>query len=313
MFSSLLGMFGCGGGSTQAAAWTRSRVLAKFDNVHGIAAAGGAVYAGNFDYKSRRGTIWRVPAAGGEPRLLVDDAGAVDQIRVYGEHLYWTGDGALLRVGLSGGKPVTIARGAVPALDFIIAEGRLCFAAGIPLGGRYYVYTVPLAGGPATKQFESTGALSHPIPAGDSIFWMTPGGLTRMRLDSGKPELIHPAEGARITSELTRDADALYFFQTGAPRSKHRIVRYPIGGGPPTVLAAPAAQTSHELLADGNHVYYFATPNSLGPYELQRVPKTGGDPAALDSGYSSGQLASDANSVFLLTIKEVVAVPKRTA
>ncbi len=224
-------------------------MLARFDSVHGIAAAGGSVFAGNFDYHTKRGTIWSIPSNNSsEPKLLVDGAGAVDQIQVYGEYLYWTGDGALRRVKLSGGNSETIARGAVPALDFVINEGVLCFAAGIPLGGKYYVYTVPLRGGSATKHHESGGALSHPVPASDSIYWMTPGGLTRKRIDGGNPELVYSAEGNRITSGLTRDAEALYFFQTGAPRSKHRIVRYPIGGGKPRFIAAPAAQTNH---ADG--------------------------------------------------------------
>lgn len=309
LISSLAGTLGCG--SPNAPGWTKSRVLAKFDSVHGIAAAGGAVFTGSFDYHTKRGTIWSVPTGNAsQPKLLVEGAGAVDQIRVYGDHLYWTGDGVLRRVKLSGGQPVTLAQGAVPALDFAITEERLCFAAGIPLGGRYYVYSVPLGGGGAIKHHESTGALSHPILAGDSIYWMTPGGLMRLRLEGTTPELVHPAEGNRITSGLTKDGEALYFFQTGAPRSKHRIVRYPIGGGRPGLIPAPAAQTNHELMAEGGHLYYFATPDSLGPYELRRVPVSGGPGIVLDGGYSNGQMASDGGQLFLLTIKEVVAVAK---
>lgn len=206
------------------------------------AVAEDAIYLVTHPGPENQGKIWRVPFEGGEPTLVKDGLGRIDDIHVDGDDLFW------LERALQPGKP-------------------------------YGVRTMPRAGGEPKTLYDGK-LLAHGLRvSGDSIFWVLPvkeqgrkGGLAKLPRAGGEVQELHTEVGPTFApiefgdrfyfmAHQPSEPDVLYSMDAaGGDLQKHH-------SGPRGIISLAVAES---------HLYFL----QLGPEGrscmLQRVPRTPG-------------------------------------
>jgi hypothetical protein len=245
------------------------------------------------------------------------------QIAADSQYVYWTNagtqasegrDGAVLRVAVSGGTPVTLWVG--PAFAVALDAARVYWTG----GGS--VMSLPLQGGttPTTLVSGQAGGPNAIASDGTSVYWVNStsnanltSSVRKVAVSGGSPVTL--ATGLVSPSSVAVDGQNVYWGEgTAAPDvdgGAPCVKSLPVGGGSVTTLVAST------LLSGGGPAPAVAVhdPDVYAAFQLEgnalglvRVPTTGGAAVTL-APEVDGYLAVDGTSAYW-TVSETSAVFK---
>jgi hypothetical protein len=240
----------------------------------------------------------------GAPTVIAVDRN-VGVLAIDATSVYWTNwFGTIMKVGLAGGTPTTLASGQAGAIGIAVDATNVYWATNslfdqtrtLTLGA---VMKVPLAGGNPTILASNVNAYEVAVDAA-SVYWTTtssPSAVMKIPIDGGAPTTL--ASGKYQAADLAVDGAYVYWTNgagsAGGPAdSTGSVMRVPIGGGTPSTIASEQADPAG-IAVNATSVYWT---NNLGGTVVV-APLGGGASSTLASGQSGPRdIFVDATGVY---------------
>lgn len=245
---------------------------------------GNDVYFLNYGPEDGLGSLMRVPIAGGTAQTVAANLTRPFSITADANNLYWQaedgkGSGIVVKLGLSGGAPTTLASGLKTLSDVLVmSEVQFPLTSNVAVTATD-VYFVAFSGG------EQAGVLSVPVDGG------TVSTLVSQYIpDGGAP--------TRISSNgIAIDGTALYGVTNGPTNGVYRV---PLTGGPAILLADNTAN-AWTLTLSGKDIFFVDEGLNFNQATLQSIPQAGGTSKVLAKGLKSPwALVADGGSIFFV-------------
>jgi hypothetical protein len=244
-----------------------------------------------------KGSIMKVPIAGGTPTLLATGQKGLESMAVDRTHLYWTdratnmGDGTVMKLPLAGGAPVQLV-GGQQYPSSIAVDATHVYWSNYNSGA---ILRAPLAGGEPEELVTEVDA--HPkdlkIDA-TRAYWTNegvrdiPGSTLVAPLGGGDAKKLAGARDGSSTLALDRTHAYLASQRNGT------IARVPLQGGAPTVLAQ-GQRAPMDIAVGAAFVYW----TNVDGGTVMKVPLAGGAPVVVASGQDQPwSIAVDASRVY---------------
>jgi len=250
---------------------------------------------------SDAGCLGEVTDAGGCLVTLATEQDNPTGLAVRGDTVVWGNspptphDGSIVRVGTSGGTPVTLASHLyVYAYDTI----------GVTLDDTYVYWAssgvarAPLAGGPVNTLYDDDNSdVLFPIRAGDNVYFVETqfafGFFSVSTVGTGFTGIsTYDAEVAAASSSSTGLVYSVSSDMEGVPG---RLISLPCGGTPSTLYTEPSGELG--LVASAGEVVVFIK-GSVGTGNLVSIPLEGGTVRLLVRDVYADSLATDGASVY---------------
>lgn len=250
----------------------------------GLAVAGGEVYFTTHDYwnPDPNGDVWKVSAAGGTPKRLVDDLAFPGPIVVTGDSMLWidswqTTDGRIMQSALDGtgitvlattqNEPLALATGGGKAVWSVLGEYQ-------SEGGA--LFQTPMGGGAMVDGF--VVGLDTPLAVavqGANVYWADEGNLNVENSGLVRTAPLDPNVGKPTTlvtggrpQGIAVDSANVYWTDSAS----QTVQRVPLAGGTPTTLAkgqvGPLAITM-----DATNVYWVTIAEGKGVGTIMKLAK----------------------------------------
>lgn len=229
---------------------------------------------------STRGTVSRVPLAGGATTPIATSVYQAGGIAIDANYVYWSAIGSgsvgiIQRAPLAGGAIITLgSAGKFPS--FLTVDAASVYWTDGTAGT---VQKVPLAGGAVTTL--ATGQASPRGIAVDatSVYWVNngDGSVMKVGLGGGTPTLL--ASGQELPTSVVLDSTYMHW------NTYREVRRIPLGGGNVTSLNPTELQIAEWGLALDGVSAYFA--NAIPNGGVGKVPLTGGRVTTLVRGRSN--------------------------
>jgi hypothetical protein len=260
--------------------------------------------------KNVSGTVMKVPKCGGVPSALASEQNGLWAIAVDGTSVYWTtsstncvGTGTVMKVGLDGGKPITLASSPCPSAITVDAQSVYWTDS---LSNT--VEKVSLRGGRVTTLASGQEGPSSIAVDAESVYWTNGanGGphyasVVKVALKGGTPATL--GWGQAYADGIAVGAIDVYWTNMGTD-GYGTVVKTALGGGTPATLVSPASQQvlNGGIVVDATNVYWVNSGAlSVTPYSgaVMRKPQSGGTPTTLVSAqFNPLAIAVDATSVY---------------
>jgi hypothetical protein len=154
-------------------------------------------------------TIFKMALTGGAPTALATSPGAVRELVVNGAAVYWTSAETVMKVDLAGGAPAVLAQGGF-SFDIAVDDRNVYWSGGDSPSYFNVIAKVSVSGGAPVELVRGPFVLNF---RSDSMFlyWLDGnlGGLMRMGVDGGVPELAFPVPGGTVS--LAIDSSGVYW------------------------------------------------------------------------------------------------------
>jgi hypothetical protein len=240
---------------------------------------------------------------------LVTGQNSPSSIAVDSTSVYWTNSaqgitdaGAVMKVAIDGGLPVTLASGQTSPTSIAVEGSNVYWL--VPLA----VMKVGINGGTPTTLVSGGGYNSFTVDS-TTVYWTvaytdgsgnTVGQVMKAGLDGGTPTTL--ATGQIFPYAIAVNGNKIYWANLGTTGSCNAgcpgsIVTVPIDGGTVATLASP---TNHPraISVDGTNVYWT---NFLLPGLVVRVSILGGKPSTLaqaPAAFATQAIALDTANVY---------------
>ncbi len=240
--------------------------------------------------------IHKTPVAGGTPTTVTTSSFPIAAMAVDAGSLYWMENffpdqtaGAIRKVSLSGGSPVTLASGFTSRGETFALNATAVFYTKANSPSSDSLIEVPLAGG-APVALADLAATPQKLVADDAnLYWID--GTTVSTLPVSGGSLVTLASTVNTPLDLlARANDVIWSETTGSAHGETGAVRsVPKTGGPVSVITQ-GGDAPRELGADASWVYWTeGGPIGLteGFGRIARVPAGGGAALTFVSGVTS--------------------------
>ncbi len=235
-----------------------------------------------------RGQIARVPIAGGDLEIVVDDLGRPDEIVVDGDEVFW-----IDRPGRPEDPPtgVRAAPKAGGETRLIATDPRIEHSLTVAPDAVYWVLRVeqqgkvggfagaPRSGGEPEDFFLEKGPVFHIRPAAERVVFMAHVGSGPDVIYSAKPDGSGLAELHRAPRGIVAlhvADDVVYWAQASFDELETSVMRAPLSGGPAKTLWRLEGKLLDQIATDAQHVWTSTSAvEDVG--EVFVVPLGGGD------------------------------------
>lgn len=218
---------------------------------------------------SNRGTVSKVPLAGGAVIPLATSQYQASGIAVDASYVYFTAIGSgsvgvIQRVSLAGGAVTTLgSAGKFPR--FLAIDAASVYFTDEPTGT---VLKVPLGGGTVTTLASAQAAPRGIAVDATSVYWVNNGDGTVMKVATGGGTPTQLATGQDMPNAVALDSNYVYW------NTYREVRRAPLGGGTVTSLNPGELQIAEWGLALDGTSAYFA--NSIMNGSVGKVPLASG-------------------------------------
>jgi hypothetical protein len=273
--------------------------------------------------------IRKTPIGGGPSTNLAVASVPIVALAIESQDMYWVENvfaenplGAIRRVSLSGGSPVTLVSGVSSGGDtFAINDTSIFYTQAVfstDIGGGHVDHAlrkVPLTGGSAVDLAELTFVPGKLAADNTTVYWLDSTGVYSLPVAGGTPVCLAISNDAAVDL-LVREDDLVwsskFYFEdlsTGVIRS------VPKTGGAVTVLYR-GPDAPQRLFRDSSQIYFTEKAHCSamldGLARIARIPDAGGAAETLISGvisYASPPLAVSDTHVFLVDGAHIMRVP----
>jgi hypothetical protein len=228
------------------------------------------------------GAVMKVPLAGGTPVTIASSGNFLPAIAVDSTSVYWVDvhAGAVMKVPLAGGTPITLAS--------TVDTAGLGRGIAVDANSVYYgtdSFFCPVDGGAC----DGTVIMKVPLTGGTSV-----------TLASGP----RPSGSATNLGAIAVDATSAYWttYIGGQFLCDGMVMKVPLSGGTPVTLATGQTCLAWGIAVDSTSVYWRTTcPTDAGAScedGVMKLPLAGGTATAVASGRNLGPFAVDSTSVY---------------
>jgi hypothetical protein len=323
--SLLLSAFsGCGKFVNRPASkWTKCQEIAG--KAQGLSHLSGLVIDDKFAYVTIGGTVADQNEGTSGLRKVALDSGTVTKlddsfpqsdhggIAIDKDFVYWNGEGKILRISKSGGKPEVVASEHVGiGIDIVVDNEKVYWA-----NHGYYspnsptkpspIYMVAKQGGKA-EIFIDQQNIPHSLVVDEKfVYWVTPASILKQAKSNGQPQVIYQTTDREGVDEMTQDNENLYFGFRSAGNSRWALCKISKQGGERQTLVK--TYSLKPVVVDETNIYFFDE-DGLMADAFCKISKNGGEVTRFDTGYASGVIAQSKTHVYFGGLDSIYSFPK---
>jgi hypothetical protein len=218
------------------------------------AVAGVAADSQHAYWVTKRGSVARIPKAGGAVELMATAPGQPNVLALDGTDVYFlssgpAGEGQVLRMPKSGGNPVVLAGGQFEPNAIALDDNAVYWTN----FGDGSVHSVPKLGGQDRILAANQGSPGGIAADQDAVYWSSFSGGFISAMRKGETPRLLSSQHAELAAAVALDANHVYWITNALGTGK--VVAVPKTGGPPVVLAC-GLRNGHAIAVDRDHVYY---------------------------------------------------------
>jgi len=255
----------------------------------GIAVAGGDVYFTTQDPWNPNGddgAVWKVPAPGGTPTMLVQGRDRPGPIAVAGGSMVWidswktdADDGSIMQAPIDGSSTAILASAQNGPLSLALGGGKVVWTtSGFVDSEGGSILETPMGGGGGVVDGIGVGQ-GMPVGVaveGTDVFWV----------DEGDPNVSNSGRVMKTLLDPKADGDPVKLVSGGAPQGiavdgahvywtdsqSQSVNEVPLAGGAPTTLAAKQVAPL-AIAVDDTSVYWTTVAEGTGQGAVMRIAK----------------------------------------